>query len=181
MNQPEETKADRTLQLQQKLEGNHQRNLRREYLDSLPADLCHDLSECEFLPVPEFTIISERFLIRPEGYGHLAVKPDDYRFTEFAWPHKVLEEVQKTDGRHDSQPAFFWSINHGTIYRVAFGWVRINFDRLFDDRVAVIAVDGSAGIIVDEYAGCLPNDYNPDEVVYELGVWGFGILLAGSL
>ena len=181
MKRPASTKADRTLRLQQKLESNYQRNLRRDYLDSLPDDLCCDLSACEFLPISEFTLISERFLVRPEGYGQLAVKPDDYLFAEFAWRHRVLKEMQKTDRRHDSQPAFFWPMNYGPIYRVDFGWVRANFDRLFDDRVAVVTVDGSAGIIVDEYAGCLPNDYNPDEVVYELGIWGFGVLPAGSL
>ncbi len=178
MKRPEETKADRTLQLQQRLQGNHQRNLRRKYLDSLPDDLCRDPSGCDFLPISEFTLISERFLVRPEGYGRLAVKPDDYLFAEFAWRHKVLEEVQKSDGRHDSQPAFFWPTIEGPIYRVEFGWVRSNFDRLFsfNDRAAVIAIDSCAGMIVDEYCGYLPNDYNPDEVVYELGVWGFGIL-----
>ena len=178
MNRPAETKTDRTLQLQQKLQGNHQRNLRREYLAALPDTLYRDLSACEFLPISEFTIISSRFLVRPEGYGQLAVKPDDYLFAEFAWSHKVLAEVQKSDSRHDSQPAFFWPTIEGPIYRAEFGWVRSNFDRLFsfNDRVAVIAGDSSAGIIVDEYCGYLPNDYNPDEVVYELGVWGFGVL-----
>ena len=50
----------------------------------------------------------------------------------------------------------------------------MNLNGLLDYRLGVITADGSAGLVVDEYCGHVPGDYNPDEVVYELAVWGFG-------
>ncbi len=50
----------------------------------------------------------------------------------------------------------------------------MNLNGLLNYRLGVIAADGSAGLVVDEYCGYVPGDYNPDEVVYELAAWGFG-------
>lgn len=36
--------------------------------------------------------------------------------------------------------------------------------------------DFRAGILLSNYCGYVPEDRNPDEVVYELGVWDFGCL-----
>ena len=40
-----------------------------------------------------------------------------------------------------------------------------------DDFVVVVRRDGGPGIVVDSYAGYLPEEPNPDEVVYELTAW----------
>lgn len=40
-----------------------------------------------------------------------------------------------------------------------------------DDFVVVVRSDGGAGAVVDSYAGHLPEEPSPDEVVYELTAW----------
>lgn len=166
--------AERQVLLRQKLEGNLQRNTRRAFLASLPDSLHLYLADRQFLPMSEFAGVSPRFRITPEGFGMPSVISDSYRFCEFAWRHKVLEETQGIDARHDAEPAFFWPLDNNPIYQVEFGWVRMNLNGLLDYRLGVITADGSAGLVVDEYCGHVPGDYNPDEVVYELAVWGFG-------
>lgn len=166
--------AERRKLLRQKLQGNLQRNTRRAFLASLPDSLRLYLADRHFLSMSEFARISPHFRIAPEGFGTPSVTPSSYRFREFAWRHKVLGETQGIDARHDPQPAFFWPLDNNPIYQVEFGWVRMNLDDLFDYRLGVITVDGSAGLVVDEYCGHVSGDYNPDEVVYELAVWGFG-------
>ena len=164
---------ERRRLLRQKLAGNSQRNARRDYLASLPDDLSRYLSGRDFAPIREFEVVSSQFFIMPEGVGHPPVKPVGYRFREFAWRHKVLEKAQKLDAKHDSQSAFFWPFEGNPIYQVEFGWVRMNLNDLLNDRLGAITADGSAGLVVDEYCGHVQGDYNPDEVVYELAVWGF--------
>ena len=159
--------------LRQKVEGNSQRNARRDYLASLPDDLSRYLSKRNFLPVGDFEIVSTHFLIFAKGFGKPPVKPEGYRFREFAWQHKVLEEAQKLDARHDLQPAFFYPFGGNPVYQVEFGWVRANLSRLLHYRIGSITVDGSAGLVIDKYCGYVEGDLNPDEVVYELAAWGF--------
>lgn len=143
----EEELAERQVLLRQKLEGNLQRNTRRTFLASLPDSLHLYLADRQFLPM-----------------------------SEFAWRHKVLEETQGIDARHDAEPAFFWPLDNNPIYQVKFGWVRMNLNGLLDYRPGVITADGSTGLVVDEYCGHVPGDYNPDEVVYELAVGGLAAI-----
>ena len=118
--------AERQVLLRQKLEGNLQRNTRRAFLASLPDSLHLYLADRQFLPMSEFAGVSPRFRITPEGFGMPSVISDSYRFCEFAWRHKVLEETQGIDARHDAEPAFFWPLDNNPIYEVEFGWVRMN-------------------------------------------------------
>ena len=168
-----ESPEERGQRLQEKLKGNHQRNRRRAYLEWLPADLRAYLAERGFLSMAEFAAVSPQFVILPDGFGVPPLKPTTYRYREFGWRHKVLQAAEALDGRHDAQSAYFWPMDDNPIYRVDFGWVRLNMRRLLNHRAGVIAADYTAGIVVDDYCGYLPGDYNPAEVVYELGVWGF--------
>jgi hypothetical protein len=36
-----------------------------------------------------------------------------------------------------------------------------------------VAEDLSAGVLISNYSGYLPDDPNPDDWVYGLGMWGF--------
>ncbi len=51
--------------------------------------------------------------------------------------------------------------------------MRKNLSRLLYYHLAVIAVDDSAGLIVDDYCGYVVGDPSADEAVYQLAVWGF--------
>lgn len=172
MNAEADLEARKRL-FRQKLEANSQRNSRRNYLASLPNDLRGYLSECLFLPIADFEAVAPQFRITVDGFGKPPVKPQSYRFREFAWRHKVVREVQKLDGRHDAQPAFFWLPDAGPIYQVEFGWVRKNLALLLNYRLGVITLDKRAGMVVDDYCGYVDGDLNPDEEVYELAFWGF--------
>ena len=108
-----------------------------------------------------------------DGFGEPPTKPQSYCFREFAWRHKVVQEVLKLDGRHDAQPAFFWLPDAGPIYQVEFGWARNNFALLLNYRLGVITLDKCAGLVIDDYCGYVDGDPNPDEEVFELAVWGF--------
>ncbi len=67
----------------------------------------------------------------------------------------------------------------GSILRLlSFGWVRTRVAALWEfspEMLGVVRHDLQAGIVLSNYCGCLPGDWNPDEVVYELGVWGFDL------
>lgn len=168
-----ESLTERQMLLRHKLEGNSQRNSRRACLASLPDDLGSELSGCPFLSSAEYAAIASQFIISAEGYGSPPLRPSDYFYCEFAWRPKVLEEIGKPDARHDTQPAFFWLGGDNPIYQVKFGWVRANFDRLLQYQLGVIALDNSAGLVVDEHCGYVEDDPNPDEVVFEVANWGF--------
>lgn len=40
-----------------------------------------------------------------------------------------------------------------------------------EDSVVAVSQDGSAGVVIDSYVGYLPEEPNPDEIVYELTAW----------
>lgn len=101
------------------------------------------------------------------------MKPQSYRFREFAWRYKVLQEAQKLDSRHDTHPAYLWLSDNGPIYQVEFGWVRKKLRLLLNYRLGVITLDKCAGLIGDDYCGYVDGDPNPDKEVFELAVWGF--------
>lgn len=168
---PKHRAAEKGL-LQAKLAANYQRNLRHEYLVSLPSGLGAFLAECSFVQSPELDVIHSVFMALPDGSGHQAHQAKDYTFREFGWRDKVLRAAQELKFRQSLEPAYFWPGYDNPIYCVPFQWVKDNLEALFLWEIGVVAQDYSAGIVISHYCGYFQEDYNPEEVVYELASWG---------
>lgn len=180
--------------LAQKIAEQAQERERRAYLAVLPADLRAYLEAREtipFHPNDGGDPLAGIFWPGPGGWEAARTARPGVHLEEFAWPEKVLAAAERlTDARHDAAPAWFWPILGAPVFRAEFGWARENLRALFavprtrgvlgerrsphaSDCLAVVAEDRRAGLIIDNYAGSLEHDPNPDEVVFELVLWGF--------
>jgi hypothetical protein len=77
---------------------------------------------------------------------------------------------------HDEVVAYFCPAGGNPVYEVRFGWVRQRIAALWEfspQMLGVVGPDLRAGILMSNYCGYVPEDWNPDEVVFEVGLWGF--------
>ena len=112
------------------------------------------------------------FVALPDGSHHSAHQANDYTFREFGWRDKVLKAAQELTFQQTLEPAYFWPGHGNPVYRVPFHWVKDNLATLLLSEIGVVTQDYSAGFIISEYCGYSQEDYNPEEVVYELASWG---------
>ncbi|BCM90478.1 hypothetical protein IAD21_02331 [Abditibacteriota bacterium] len=176
-----------------KLAANQQRLFRQQYLSEFPESLGTYLEGCPYTQSPEFDQIVPMFYVAPQGVGRNApdgesrdyFMPDGYIYREFSWANQLLEAVLCVSDQHDYKEAFLYPFD-GPLYRVPFGWARENIMALFSynarteyegrnycsERVGIVTTDFKVGLVIDNYAGYLKEDLNPDEIVYQLAVWG---------
>ena len=185
---------ERRRLLARKVAEQAQERERRAYLQALPAGLRAYLEPRETIPIHPGDgddPLASAFWPGPGGWEAARTARPGFFLEELAWPEKVLAAAERrTDARHDAAPAWFWPMLGAPVFRADFGWARGTLRALFSvprthDRpgrrgtprasecVAVVAEDRRAGLIIDGYAGSLESDPNPDEVVFELVVWGF--------
>ena len=164
--------------LETKLEANSQRLARKDYLNKLPENLKEYLSEKEYVQTPEKEEITIKgvFWIRPGGLGKILYKPKNYHFQEFSFEKDILLAAKSISNKYNEEQAFFYPFMKNPIYCVEFGWVKSNLNILFgysNCELGVVTTNLNVGIVLSHYCGELPNEPNPDEMVYELATWGF--------
>jgi hypothetical protein len=167
--------------LQTKLRANAQRNARTFYLKILPPELGEYLQTCEFIQSPTMDDLLACFW---QGKDELKQR-SNYEDRELSWPHQIFEIAYNFDVNDDPTHAYFYPFGNCPIFCTTFGWVRQNIEVLFylrhdighlnytysPARLAVVAMDLTAGITIDNYCGYLPEDPNPDEIVYKVTTW----------
>jgi hypothetical protein len=164
--------------LQRRLAENAARRARETYLARLPEEYRAYLEACEIVQGEGSIGLGPWFFVDEEGlgYGESRHRPADYRYYRFGWAVKVLAQVATMDSTHDAAEAYFCPFGGNPFYHVNFGWVRARLGTLWEfspEMLGVVRRDNQAGIVINHYCGYVPEDWNPDEVVYELGVWGF--------
>lgn len=179
-----------------KLAANQQRLLRQEYLAALPESLGTYLEKCPFTQSPELDEIVSIFHISPNGIVRNAMEneniaylnPEGYHYREFSWLNQLFDFATSVSDWHDQKMASLYPFA-GPLYHVPFGWVRKNIYELFTcewltqdfgirykyrpESLGVVTLDYTVGLVLDNHCGYLEEDPNPDEIVYELAVWGF--------
>ncbi|MBH8567165.1 hypothetical protein I8748_34305 [Nostoc sp. CENA67] len=183
--------------LKLKLASNHQRLLRQEYLAAVPDCLGIYLERCLYVQSPKRDEIVWMFYIEPNGIVRELTEdgkfdyhvPEGYSYQEFSWTEQLIEAAISVGDKHDQEEAFLYPFADSPLYQVPFGWVRQHLYELFQCKwktnsfnpkvkhnpksVGVVAANFNAGIVINNYSGYLEVDPNPDEVVYQLAVWGF--------
>lgn len=182
--------SDRRHHIFLKVAANQQRRNREVLLKSLSPPLAEELgiAQCVYTPESHFAIA--RFLpIAASGIGSgTPTRPVDYFYTEVAYPHKVLTLIQKIDEINPNTRCYlsidlvsscyqgdegYW-IPKYPIFVVEVGWVQSVLSDLWsfaNDCLAIVGCEFEFGAIVDHYCGYLENDYNSDEIVYEIAMW----------
>jgi hypothetical protein len=170
--------------LRSKIAANAQRNGRTLYLQALPPALATDLAACEFVTSPEIEELWQYFWLRETDRDRPPLSISDYRYQECSWPHQVLTAVGLIGAEFDAIPAYFYPHGDCPAFRTTFGWVRQNIEILFSlvhrdqgcsyriERIGLVAIDFSAGIVINNYLGYVLTDPNPDEVYYTVVTWG---------
>lgn len=162
-----------------KLSANWQRRQREKYLDSLPAQLRELLAACSFIQSPEVGhLVEQWFVFGPNGLGtNSKHQLDDYKYLEFAWEEKLFAQLRRITEQHDSAEAYFWPSLSNPVYRIEFGKIRpilIDLWTYSPGELGLVRQDFMAGILLSNTVGLIPEDPSPCEIVYELGLWGFG-------
>nr|WP_290227511.1 hypothetical protein [Trichocoleus desertorum] len=124
----------------------------------------------------EADAITRLFLVHPLGLELECTKLLGYVYRRFSRSQDLLESVQCLGTEHDLDNAYFCPFNGNPLYQVPFGWFRQNLNILFkysQEQLGAVAQDGSFGLVISSYVGYLPDDPNPEEVVYEWVIWGF--------
>jgi hypothetical protein len=179
--------TDRQQLIAQKLAAARQRRMRDAYVRSLPAAVSGELAIASVLFEPANQRVRHLVGMSPSGIGYdQPFAPPGFLFREFSWPNQVFAALADYTDKHDAEPAQFqpftvrsvvddfWN-RESPAFGVTFGWARRNLLALFDATVHgfALATDTlGAGIVVSIICGCLPVDPNPDERIYQVGVWG---------
>jgi hypothetical protein len=176
---------DRRQQLlRSKIAANQQRHGRILYLQALPPELATDLAACEFVTSPAIEEFWQYFWLRETDRDRLASDISNYQYQELSWPHQVLAAVGLIGAEYDPMPAYFYPHGDCPAFCTTFGWVRQNIEILFPlvhcdqgfsyriERIGLVAIDFSAGIVINNYLGYVITDPNPDEVYYTVVTWG---------
>lgn len=180
---------NRSALLKIKIAANAERRYREEDLATLPPHLSAYLKQCDYILSPELDELEYLFNNTPKGLfknvGHdescVFIMPQGYCYAEFAWRHQLFEVAASLGARYDHEPALFGE-RRGPLYRVAFGWVRQNIAELYSGgELCVVAADHSVGLVISHYCGYLRYNFSPEEVVYQLALWGFDGLKNNSV
>lgn len=180
--------ATRKRLIFEKASANAQRREREKFLQMAGPDVCELLSASECIFTPESDAILRRFLpITGAGIGTPQSRPSSYSFREFAWEAKVFASLQDAE-RLGEGPAFLVTgPPHGIIFgddgfyvpdlpvfMVEFRAAARYLEKIWSsDRrfIALVSLDVSAGVVIDNYIGYLAGDFNVSEVVYEVASW----------
>jgi hypothetical protein len=186
---------ERSKLLQAKLAANAQRREREADLVKLPSYLRAYLESCEYSLSPEQDELASAFNISVDGFFKCVpneaisqdkpdeilysyTKPGGYYYAEYGLLREILEIAHALGKQRDEDPAYF-SLGWGPLYHVNFGWVRQHVAELFPfspQSLGVVTKDFAAGFVISNYVGTLEYDSNPDEVVFDLAIWGFDCL-----
>jgi hypothetical protein len=173
----------------EKTVANAQRHQREQLLREFPPLIREKLAgaACSFFPVTEELL--RRFLpITASGIGdpdHYL--PAGYSFREVGWASKALallpRSIPATEDEAylvlrspnwiDFQDKHFL-VPELPVFRVEFRWGMEMFEQFWPlarKFLALVRVDFSKGVVIDNYLGILAEDPNPAEVVFEIAVW----------
>ncbi len=178
---------ERRLLVERKLQANRQRRDLGTLLQSLPDGLARVLEPADklFRGEEDTTV---HFAFAPElgwpeetdGLYKGSDRPQDYFYKRFGWEHKLIEALDRVPRVHSSKPAYFFC--HPTnlalpIFRLPLGQLHVNlkaFALNLTTRFHIASVDGQQGIYSSDYLSYLPEDWSPEETVYELTIYGHG-------
>jgi hypothetical protein len=166
--------AERQRRLRERLSANRQRLARQNYLCQLPSALSSYLEQCPVIQTPTFDQVVPLFWISPHGIGKSPSMPIGYTITEYSWADQAIAAALERSTASDEQASYFWPSGGNPIYEVTFGWVRQHLHELWPyspQELGVVTTDQRAGMVLSNYCGYVPDDPNPDEIVYEVAVW----------
>jgi len=180
--------ATRKRLIFEKGSANAQRRQREKFLQAVGPDVSELLSASDCIFTPESDALLRGFLpITAAGIGTPQHHPSGYSFREFAWEAKVFAFLHDA-GELTEGPAYLAIRRpHGVIFEDDGFWVPdlpvfvVEFrtaarmlEKFWSSAyrfIALVSVDASAGVVIDNYIGYLPDDINGDEVVYEVASW----------
>lgn len=180
--------ATRKRLIFEKANANAQRREREKFLQAVSPDVCELLSARECIFTPESDALLQRFLpIAAAGIGTPQHHPSGYSFCEFAWEAKVFASLH--DAAELSEGPAYLAVRppHGVmfeddgfympdlpVFEVEFRAAARMLEKIWPSAhrfIALVSVDVSAGVVIDNYIGYLPDDFNASEVVYEVASW----------
>jgi hypothetical protein len=166
--------------LSEKLAANYQRRQRERYVADLPPDLSIYLIRRECAYSPEFDAFKEQWYpVTEHGIGRQQKMPTGYRLLIVYWPDEALALAERLGSAHDTAEALFAPNLEGPGFIVEFGWVREQLPILWPyspQRIGIVRRDLLAGLVIDNYAtGPADKNPNPEDVAFEVGLWGESI------
>lgn len=173
-----------------KASANNQRRNCELFLESLTPQLSQKLGSVNCVYTPESHDIISTFLpATADGIGvRSQVWPDNYHYTEVAWPEQALsliQQVQSVDPKTKCHlminllsviqqgGAGYWVPKY-PLFVVDFAFAKLAIPQLWPVSGHFLAIVGCQlefGMIIDHYCGYLENDFNPTEIVYEVARW----------
>jgi len=180
--------ATRKRLIFEKASANAQRREREKFLQEVSPDVCDLLSANECIYTPELDALFRKFLpITAAGIGTPQRRPSGYCFREFAWEAKVLASLHDAAELGEGPAHLAIRPPHGVMFEddgffvpdlpvfvVEFRAAARSLEKLWSSArrfVALVPVDASAGLVIDNYIGYLPDDFNASEIVYEVACW----------
>ena len=184
---------ERKKQLFERATANAQRRSRESFLTSLPFDLRSYLEKCDCLFAPEAHEVLHKFYpISETGIGYREQNlPEEYLYFETAKIKKALATANQISSNYDDADGLLllcpvaetWleerekAVLYPTVplFKVNFGWARKMFVHLWKHSfqcIVLVDVNLTVGVAIDHYCGVLPDEYNEEELVYEVARWG---------
>jgi hypothetical protein len=177
--------ATRKQLIFEKANANAQRREREKLLEAAPPALCELLSASDCIFTPESDAVLRKFLpITAAGIGSPQFLPAGYSFREFAWETKLFASLHRTEELSEGPAYLSLRPPHGVFFEdnefyvpdlpvfvVEFRVAGRMLEKLWSSAcrfIALVSVDASAGVVIDNYTGYLPDDFNASEVVYEV-------------
>jgi hypothetical protein len=173
-----------------KASANNQRRNREIFLQSLTPPLAQMLGSATCVYTPESHDIISAFLpATADGIGAGSQTwPNDYHYTEVAWPDKALNLIQQVNSVDPKTNCYLMitpptGIQQGDtgywvpkypLFVVDFAFAQQAVPKLWPVAGHFLAIVGCKlefGMIIDHYCGYLENDFNPTEIVYEVAWW----------
>ena len=181
--------AARRRHLFEKVTANNQRRRREELLSRLPPHLSNALagSPCIY-SVAIDPILRRCFPFNHSGIGSEGFVPPHYTYAEVAWESKVFGLLPRLavprlarkaflllappSGVHFEGQGFY--LPDAPLFVVDFPWAVPLLKDLWPYGTGVLGLveeDLRAGVLISNYIGYLPADWNPKEIVYTVGLW----------
>ncbi len=181
--------TERRRLLFEKVTANNQRRKREELLRRLPPDLSHVLRGSTCVYSVEIDSILRRFLpFNRSGVGSSGITPPNYHYVEVGWENKMLALLPRLPVPHRAGRGFLmldapagvyferqvFYLPDVPLFVVEFRWALPLLTELWSyctGGLFLVEEDLRAGVLVDKYCGILPEDPNPNEIAYEVGLW----------
>ena len=174
-----------------KASANSQRRNREILLASATPSIAQMLESVSCIYIPESDpIISKFWFIRSSGIGRNKICPANYIYTEVAYPIEALNIVKPILKNINPEKSCYllldevssicYDENRGywitkyPIFVVKADRVQNMLENLWsiaNHCFAIVSDTYDCGMVIDSYSGYLENDYNPDEIVYEVATW----------